>query len=44
MGVAEREEPKPNMARHDGASCDVSLHAIPLTVIRTIPTPVENQQ
>jgi hypothetical protein len=31
------------MARHDGASCDVNLHAIVLTVINTIPTPVHTQ-
>jgi hypothetical protein len=31
------------MARHDGASCDVNLHAIVLTVINTIPTPVQTQ-
>jgi len=28
------------MARHEGPSCEVSLHAIPDTVIRTMPTPI----
>ena len=34
------DPPKPSMARQEGASCDVNLQAIPLTVISTMPTPV----
>ena len=32
--------PRPSIALQLGASVEVSRHAIPLTVIKTIPTPI----
>ena len=38
-GPARDEPPSPSIARQEGASCDVSRQAMPLTVISTMPTP-----
>ena len=36
--------PKPSMAAHDGESDEVNRQAIPLTVIRTMPTPERERE
>lgn len=34
----------PNIARQEGASCDVRRQAMPETVMRTIPTPIMRRE